>query len=102
MPGITDTKCVLVIGATAGIGRKLALAIHDLDSKPTVIVGGRRQERIDELTEKSERFKDMQIDMTAGRQALAQHVREIVAEYPEVRRYHYSGAHSSQFFVNDA
>lgn len=49
MPGIEDAKCVLIIGATSGIGRALALAIHDLPTQPTVIVAGRRMERLEEL-----------------------------------------------------
>ncbi|KAH7915912.1 hypothetical protein BJ138DRAFT_1132321 [Hygrophoropsis aurantiaca] len=40
---------ILVIGSTACLGRALALSILDLPSKPTVIVCGRRKERLDEL-----------------------------------------------------
>ena len=66
MAGIKDAKCVLVIGATAGIGRALALAIHDLDSKPIVIVAGRRQERLDELAAKSDRIKTARVDINTS------------------------------------
>ena len=41
---IADAECILVAVATAGIGHALQLALHDLQSKPTVIVAGRRQE----------------------------------------------------------
>ncbi len=85
MPNITEAKCVLIIGATAGIGRALALAIHDLPTKPTVIVGGRRQERIDELTKSSGRIKGVQIDVQSGRQVLKTFVSDIIANYPDVR-----------------
>ena len=52
MANITQAKCILVTGATSGIGRALALAIHDLESKPTVIAVGRRQDRLDELAKR--------------------------------------------------
>lgn len=84
MPNITDAKCVLVIGATAGIGRALALAIHGLPSKPTVIVGGRRQERIDELCKEGERIQGVQVDVSGSRDTIEAFVADIVAQYPEV------------------
>lgn len=84
MTGIKDAKCVLVVGATAGIGRSLALAIHDLDSKPTVIVAGRRQERLDELAAKSDRIKTARVDITVPYDQLKQFVDDLVAKYPDV------------------
>ncbi|KAI0702528.1 hypothetical protein BC835DRAFT_1321137 [Cytidiella melzeri] len=83
-PNITDAKCVLVIGATAGIGRALALAIHDLPSKPTVIVGGRRQERIDQLCKNGERIEGVQVDATSGREELKAFVSGTIAKYPQL------------------
>ncbi|KZT05921.1 NAD(P)-binding protein [Laetiporus sulphureus 93-53] len=84
MPSITDCKCVLVIGATAGIGRALALVIHELPSKPTVIVAGRRQERLDELTEEGDRIKAVNFDVNSGRDALKSSVQDIVTNYPDL------------------
>ncbi|TCD69987.1 hypothetical protein EIP91_005576 [Steccherinum ochraceum] len=81
---ISHSRCVLVIGATAGIGRDLAIAIHDLPSKPTVIVTGRRQDRLDELTGAHERMRPARFDMTAGRAAIKQFVEDIVKAYPEL------------------
>ena len=83
-PNISQAKCVLVVGATSGIGRALALAIHDLPSKPTVIIAGRRQGRIDELTKRSDRFKGIKIDLLGGRAALKAWADEVVAAYPDV------------------
>lgn len=83
-PNILQAKCVLVIGATAGIGRELALAIHDLHSNPTVVVAGRRQERLDELCKRSDRIHGMRVDMTAGRQALHKFVDSILTKHPDV------------------
>ena len=84
MTSIIHARCVLVIGATSGIGRALALAIHDLDSKPTVIVVGRRQSRLDELSSLSATIKPIQFDVTSGRDALEQFATDVVANYLEV------------------
>lgn len=85
MPGIKDSKVVLIIGATAGIGRALALAIHDLPTKPTVIVTGRRKERLDELVAKGEgRIHAIQFDINTSREQLRSFVDGVVAKYPAV------------------
>lgn len=83
---IQDAKCVLVVGATAGIGRALALAIHGLPSEPVVIVAGRRQDRLDELTNRSERIKGVRVDLTSGRETLRAFVEDTVSKYPDVSR----------------
>ena len=87
MVGINDSKCVLVIGATSGIGRALALAIHALESKPIVIVAGRRQARLDEIAtdnDKDCRLKSVCVDISAGKDALKKFVESILGEYPKV------------------
>ena len=87
MPGINDSKCVLVIGATAGIGRALALAIHALPTKPTVIVAGRRKERLDELVQKGDgRIEAVQVDVAASKDELKNFADEVIKKYPEVRQ----------------
>lgn len=85
-PNISDATCVMVVGATSGIGRDLAIAIHDLPSKPTVIVTGRRQDRLNELSKAHERVEGVNFDMTAGRAVMEQFVKDIVAKYPKVSR----------------
>lgn len=85
MPGIADSKCVLVIGATAGIGRALALAVHGLPSQPTVILAGRRQERLDELSKLGDRLKTVRFDVNASREELKGFVQDITSKYPDVR-----------------
>ncbi|KAL5494703.1 hypothetical protein ACEPAI_164 [Sanghuangporus weigelae] len=83
MPGINDSNCVIVIGATAGIGRALALAIHALPTKPTVIVASRRRERLDELVKKGDgRIEAMQVDISAGRDVLKAFANEVMRKYP--------------------
>ncbi|KAI5122347.1 hypothetical protein M0805_004105 [Coniferiporia weirii] len=89
MPGINDSKCVLVIGATSGIGRALALAICALPTKPTVIVAGRRKERLDELVGKGQgccdgRVKALQVDISASRDTLKDFVESTLQSYPDL------------------
>ena len=84
MVNILSARCVLVTGATSGIGRALALAIHELQTKPTVIVVGRRQERLDELAKLSDRIKPVQFDVASGREALKQFAADMVSRFPEV------------------
>ncbi|KAH7907569.1 NAD(P)-binding protein [Hygrophoropsis aurantiaca] len=87
MPSIKDTKCILIIGSTAGLGRALALSILALPSKPTVIVCGRRQERIDELIAvhgTDGRLKGFKLDLLADRASLKASIAEIVQQYPQL------------------
>ncbi|KAG2044206.1 hypothetical protein BDR03DRAFT_849856 [Suillus americanus] len=87
MPSISDCKCVLVIGSTSGIGRALALAILDLPSKPTVVVCGRRKERLEELVathHATGRLKSVTLDVLSERNALKYSIEEIVNTYPDL------------------
>ncbi|KAH9944091.1 NAD-P-binding protein [Epithele typhae] len=84
MPGIKDAKCILVIGATAGLGRALALALHDLESKPTVIAVGRRHERLDELAQTRDRIKTFRADMNVDEQGIRAFVQSVLSSYPDV------------------
>jgi NAD(P)-dependent dehydrogenase (short-subunit alcohol dehydrogenase family) len=85
MPTISDSKCFLVIGATSGIGRSLARSIQALPSKPKVIVAGRRQERLDELTK--ENFDSIQVDVDTDAESLKKFVNEVLNEYPDVSEF---------------
>jgi short-subunit dehydrogenase involved in D-alanine esterification of teichoic acids len=88
MPSIADSKCVLVIGATAGLGRSLALSILSLPSKPVVVISGRRMDRLDELTKKhghDGRLQGIQMDIDVDCSTLKQTVEDVVAKYPNVR-----------------
>ena len=89
MPGIADSKAVLVIGATSGIGRALALAIHDLPSKPTVIISGRRADRLDSIVKNGDprgdgRLKSITASIDVDRTSLKQFAESILAQYPDV------------------
>lgn len=87
MPNITDSKCILVIGATSGLGKALALSILDLPAQPTVIVAGRRQARLDEITQEhaaSGRLQSIRMDIDTDRASLKTTVEEVLAKYPKV------------------
>jgi len=82
MPSINDSKCVLVTGGTAGIGRALALRIKDLPSRPKVIVAGRRKDRLDELAAKG--FETVQVDLDTDNIGIKKFVDNLLAKYPEL------------------
>jgi len=82
MASILDSKCVLVTGATSGIGRALALEIAKLPSKPKVIGCGRRQDRLDELSKAG--LEGIQLDVSADRETLKSSVEDVVSKNPEV------------------
>ncbi|KAI0067697.1 NAD-P-binding protein [Artomyces pyxidatus] len=82
-------RCVLVIGATSGIGRALALSIRDLPHKPTLIVAGRRKERLEELVKLCDhdgdrRLETVQFDQNAARDTLIASVQDILEKYPNI------------------
>jgi len=79
---IDNAKCVLVIGATSGLGRALALAISELPGRPTVIAAGRRQDRLKELEAK--KLETVQIDVAADPATLKTTVDSLVAKYPDL------------------
>jgi len=80
MPGIEERKCILVTGATAGIGRALALRLSKLPSKPQVIAAGRRQDRLEEL--KKAGLETMVLDLDAEESLLKQSMDLILEKYP--------------------
>ncbi|KAF8078420.1 hypothetical protein FPV67DRAFT_1465214 [Lyophyllum atratum] len=82
MPSINDSKCVLITGATAGIGRALALAISDLPTCPEVIAAGRRQDRLDELTKSS--LSTVQVDLDTDKDSLAKFANDILDKHPNL------------------
>ncbi|KAJ7169600.1 hypothetical protein C8R46DRAFT_993902 [Mycena filopes] len=82
MATINQAKCVLVIGATSGIGRALALALSELPSRPTVIAAGRRQNRLKELEDK--KLETIQLDVSADVATLKTAVDSLVAKYPNL------------------
>ncbi|KAI0788592.1 hypothetical protein C8Q75DRAFT_734283 [Abortiporus biennis] len=94
---ISDARSILIIGATAGIGRALALALHDLPSQPQIIVAGRRKERLDELTAKSERIKSVQVDVSGGRESLKKFVDQLLVDYSQLDAVVFSSGIQHQF-----
>ncbi|KAL1744939.1 hypothetical protein HDZ31DRAFT_37538 [Schizophyllum fasciatum] len=81
---ITQSKCVLVTGATAGIGRSLARAIRALPSKPTVIAMGRRQERLDDTELSQEGFEIVRFDMNSSPEQIKSCAEDVVRRFPEL------------------
>ena len=87
MPSIDDSKCILVTGATAGIGRALALALAKLPNKPRVIAVGRRKSRLEELAKYG--LETVEFDMNTDSSNLKKFADSVVQKYPEVSRLIY-------------
>lgn len=100
MPSISDSKYILVTGATAGtpfaslfclaqrtrgLGRALSLAIAKLPHSPTVVAAGRRPDRLEEL--KKSGLKTLQWDVNTDKETLKKDVEGILEQYPEVSRH---------------
>jgi NADP-dependent 3-hydroxy acid dehydrogenase YdfG len=83
MASIDESKCILITGATSGIGRALALDIAKLPSHPVVIGTGRRKERLEELGRAG--IHPVELSITSDFDALKNNVDEIVKKYPDVR-----------------
>jgi len=90
MSFISSVKCVLVLGATSGIGRDLALAIHDLPSKPTVIVAGRREHRLNEILARGSKLNGtanlhaLTVDVMSDVGILETFVNNTLTEFPNL------------------
>jgi len=82
-PTIDDAKCILITGATSGIGRALALDIVKLPSKPQVIASGRRKDRLEELAKAG--LHPLELDLGSDLDTLKKAVDGLIAEYPNVR-----------------
>ena len=70
---------ILVTGGTSGIGRALAQALHDRDNR--VIVAGRRQALLDEVTAGRDRMVGMRLDL-ADTASLPRFAAEVRARFP--------------------
>ncbi|KAK9895806.1 NAD(P)-binding protein [Cystobasidium minutum MCA 4210] len=78
-------KSVLVTGATTqGIGRALALALHDLPSQPKIIVTGRQQDKLDELASTSQRIYGKRLDQLASKEDLQRWARQLLNEHQDI------------------
>ncbi|KAL0567174.1 hypothetical protein V5O48_014824 [Marasmius crinis-equi] len=82
MPSINDSKCVLVTGATSGIGRALAVAVSKLPSHPKVIGTGRRPDRLKELETVGVTPLNLELDTDA--QTLKKSVHDVVRKQPDL------------------
>ncbi|KAF9480052.1 NAD(P)-binding protein [Pholiota conissans] len=80
---LDDAKCVLITGATSGIGRALALRIAELPSRPTVVAAGRRQDRLDALGA-IEGVEPLYLDVSSDLEALKSATEAFLAKFPDL------------------
>lgn len=72
---------ILITGGTSGIGRGLAKAFHKLDNQ--VIIAGRRQSRLDEITAANPGMIGFQLDVQDP-QAIAAFTARVREKIPEL------------------
>ncbi|KAK1219001.1 hypothetical protein PQX77_018289 [Marasmius sp. AFHP31] len=82
MPSINDSKCILVTGATSGIGRSLALALSQLSSNPKVIGTGRRPGRLKELEDAG--IEPARLELGTEPKMLKKDVQDLIQKHPEL------------------
>ncbi|KAF8912852.1 hypothetical protein CPB84DRAFT_1759673 [Gymnopilus junonius] len=83
MPSVDDSKCILVTGATSGIGRALALALAKLPSHPRVIGTGRRKERLEELN-KIDGIHGVPLDLNTDLDTLKKSTEDLIIRFPDL------------------
>lgn len=72
---------VLVTGGTSGIGRAFAEALHSKGNK--LIVAGRRQELLDEVTSRNPGMVGIAVDLS-DRAAIAKFAESVRGQFPDL------------------
>lgn len=76
-----EGNTILITGATSGIGRGLAEAFHKLGNK--VIIAGRRQNLIDEITAANPGMEGLQLDVQDAA-AVSKFTENVAKKYPQL------------------
>lgn len=76
-----NDSIIFIPGATSGIGRALAIALHEAGS--TVVIGGRRRELLDEIAADHPGIDVVEID-TADATSIERAVAEVLEKHPDL------------------
>ena len=76
-----NDSTIFIPGATSGIGRALAIALHEAGS--TVVIGGRRRELLDEIAADHPGIDVVEID-TADAASIERAVAEVLEKHPDL------------------
>ncbi|KAF9056364.1 hypothetical protein BJ165DRAFT_505577 [Panaeolus papilionaceus] len=78
---IDEAKCILITGATSGIGRALAIALSELPGKPRIIAAGRRKDRLEDLAKKG--FETVEFSVGRDTESVKKQTLALIEKYPE-------------------
>ena len=95
---LAQLHTILILGGTSGLGEAFARALHG--QKKTVIITGRRSERLSKLTSELPGLQTYQWDVS-DINAISKHVSEVFRLYPDIDTVFVNSGIQRSFFFAD-